>query len=160
MCRKFINRYDESMAPLTKLSGDGTPFLGRRTVIYSLRQPKAQTAGVSCPLSHAHEDNRLVLTNDASTVCVGAELAQRASQGPQPIAFFSRALAKAERNYSTYNRELLGIVLAFATFVTTCSDTRFCLLTDRRRLQYSRRPKTLGIGEHDGLPSSRSMSSP
>ena len=48
-------------------------------------------------LTHPVANKPFVLTTDASTVGIGAELAQVSSEGLRPIACFSRVLSKTER---------------------------------------------------------------
>ena len=50
---------------------------------------------------------------------------------------FSRAMTKTERNYLTYDRELLAIVLATWHFRHHLLGRRFVLRTDHRALKYS-----------------------
>ena len=57
-------------------------------------------------------DHQFVVTTDASDVAIGAILQQDTGMGLQPIAYASRKLQQAEVCYSTYERELLGIVWA------------------------------------------------
>ena len=49
---------------------------------------------------------------------------------------FSRPMTKTERNYSTYDRELLAIVYAIGHFRHHLLGRRFVLRTDHRPLQY------------------------
>ena len=53
-----------------------------------------------------------VIQTDASGFAIGACIMQDQGHGLQPIAFISRSLNAAEQNYSTTERELLGIVHA------------------------------------------------
>ena len=57
-------------------------------------------------LHHPVPGARTVLTTDASDIAIGAVLEQQIDEHWQPLAFFSRQLNKAERNYSTIDREL------------------------------------------------------
>ena len=59
-------------------------------------------------------ERQFVVTTDASDAAVGAILEQDFGNGLQPVAFASRKLNGAEMRYSTYKRELLGIVWALA----------------------------------------------
>ena len=53
-----------------------------------------------------------VVECDASDFAVGAVLSQRNEKGEiHPIAFFSKAMNPAERNYDIYDKELLAIVV-------------------------------------------------
>jgi hypothetical protein len=49
---------------------------------------------------------------DASDVGIGAVLEQEIENGPHPVAFASRKLSGAEKNYPVHERELLAIVCA------------------------------------------------
>ncbi|GJP81572.1 hypothetical protein CLOP_g11720 [Closterium sp. NIES-67] len=72
------------------------------------------------------------LITDASDLAVGAVLLQDFSEGLQPIAYESRKLDPAERNYPVHDKELLAIVHAFkvwrcyltAADVTVRTDTK------------------------------------
>jgi len=50
---------------------------------------------------------RYVLDTDASQFAVGATISQEYPDGNHPIAFFSKSLLPAERNYDVYDRELI-----------------------------------------------------
>jgi len=57
-----------------------------------------------------------VVETDASDFALGAVLLQPENLDSivyHPVAYASRKLSKAERNYSTYDKELLGIIFAF-----------------------------------------------
>ena len=57
-------------------------------------------------------DKPFILTTDVSTIAVGPELSQRDENGVEyPLLWFSKALNSAQRNYSTYEREFLAIIL-------------------------------------------------
>ena len=46
---------------------------------------------------------------DTSDVAVGGSLLQEVNGHQQPLGFFSKSLSRAQRNYSTFDRELLAI---------------------------------------------------
>jgi RNase H-like domain found in reverse transcriptase len=51
---------------------------------------------------------------DASSFALGAVLFQKEDSGRrQDVAYFSKALSAAERNYNIWDREFLAIVTAF-----------------------------------------------
>jgi len=52
------------------------------------------------------------MDTDASQFAVGATISQDFSDGRHPIAYFSKSLLPAERNYDIYDRELLAIIYA------------------------------------------------
>jgi hypothetical protein len=56
---------------------------------------------------------QFVLETDASDYALGAVIMQEYEDGLHPVAFHSRSLNPAERNYNTHNKELGGIVFGF-----------------------------------------------
>ena len=46
--------------------------------------------------------------SDASLVAVGGALLQNHGNSLRPVAYYSRALSKRERNMSTYDREAIA----------------------------------------------------
>ena len=62
-------------------------------------------------------DRELLLATDTSDSAIGAVLSQVDDNGTEKvIAYWSRQLTKAERNYSTIEREALAIVKAVKEF--------------------------------------------
>ncbi len=77
------------------------------------------------------------LATDASSVGIGAVLFQTSDDGiERPVAFFSRVLNDAERNYSTTDRELLAIVAATDHFRHYIYGRHCKVFTDHSALQY------------------------
>lgn len=84
---------------------------------------------------HYHQaDAPLSLLTDASDQAVGAVLQQKVNGSWQPLAFFSRALKPPQQKYSTFDRELLAIVLAIKYFRYMLEGRPFTILTDHRPL--------------------------
>ncbi|CAK8676246.1 unnamed protein product [Clavelina lepadiformis] len=73
-----------------------------------------------------------VLSCDASGKAVGAVLAQCIDNKWQPLAFFSKALNSAQRNYSTFDRELTALFLATRHFADILIGRSLTLVTDHR----------------------------
>jgi hypothetical protein len=67
---------------------------------------------------------------------VGAVLSQGEIGKDLPCAFASRSLNKAERNYSTTEKELLAIVWVCAISGHTTYGTKFTIVTDRKPLTW------------------------
>ena len=102
--RRFVPGYATIAKPLTSLLQNGrlfqwSPQCGE--AFASLKQ-KLSCAPV---LTHPSTDRESILTKDASTVGIDAELAQETNDKRKPVVYFSRALFKAERKYSTYDQE-------------------------------------------------------
>lgn len=74
---------------------------------------------------------------DASNYAIGATLAQVGVQGlDHPIFFASRLLSKAEQNYSTTEREALGMVYFVQKFCHYLLATTFTFYVDDQTLMY------------------------
>ena len=85
-------------------------------------------------LCHPLPGAPLILTTDASNLAIGAVLEMLVNGVSHPLAFYSRTLHKAERNYSTFDRELLAIHHAIRHFRHMVEGTTFTIQTDHRPL--------------------------
>ena len=83
-------------------------------------------------LHHPVQGAPTALTSDASDTALGAVLEQRIGNVWRPLAFFSRQLRKPERNYATFDRELLGIFLAIRHFRYFLEGRNFTVFTDHK----------------------------
>ena len=85
-------------------------------------------------LAHQVPDAPLALFVDASDSGVGAVLQQHIAGEWQPLSFFSKTLAPAEKKYSTFGRELLAIYLAVRHFRHAIEGRSPIIFTDHRPL--------------------------
>lgn len=74
------------------------------------------------------------LYTDASSTAIGSVLAQKQGQQEKVIAYASHALTKAERKWSTYDRELWAIVWAVRHFRHYLYKQPFVIVTDHKPL--------------------------
>jgi len=96
-------------------------------------------------LTHYDPEKKLTLTCDASPDGVGAVLSHHDESGERPIAYASRTLNQAERNYSQLDREGLGIIFGVKKFHKFLFGRNFTIVTDHKPL--------LGLfGEHKSIP--------
>jgi len=56
---------------------------------------------------------QFILETNASGYALGTVLMQEFEDGLHPVAFHSRSLLLAEKNYNTYDKEFAGIVFGF-----------------------------------------------
>ena len=88
-------------------------------------------------LHHPAMDVQLSLTTDASNSGIGAVLEQRIQGMNQPLAFFSRSYTPAQRNYSTYDKELEAIFQGIRHFNTYLEGRQFTVFTDHKPLTHA-----------------------
>ena len=79
---------------------------------------------------------QFILTTDASNECVGAVLSQGEPSKDLPIAFASRVMSKAEKNYSVSEKELLAITWAVKHYRPYLFGKRFLIYSDHKPLKY------------------------
>lgn len=88
-------------------------------------------------LAHPHPDADINLTTDASNTAVGATVNIRIDGEWRPAGFFSKRLNETQREYSTYDRELLAIFLAIHHFKYLLEGREFTIFTDHKPLTYA-----------------------
>ena len=82
---------------------------------------------------------------DASEHAIGGVLSQKQDRKWKPIAFLSRTMQPAERNYKIYDKELLAIVEALNKWRQYLLDAleTFEIWMDHENLKYFREPHKL-----------------
>lgn len=88
-------------------------------------------------LIHPNYDKPFILQCDASLHGVGAVLAQCDDSGcERPIAFMSKKLNKAQRNYTVTELECMAVVLAIKKFRMYIDGHSFKVVTDHSSLRW------------------------
>ena len=124
-------RRSEILAPLTKLCSTSTKFQ------WGEEQQKAfelikKLVSQEVLLAYPNFDELFEIHTDASAYQLGSVI----SQNGRPIAFYSRKLSPAQRNYTTTERELLAIVETLKEFKNILLGHRIRVYTDHENLTY------------------------
>jgi len=108
---KFLPRLSEVSQPLRQLTKKGTEFVWDEFHDRAFSRIKEM---VTAPplLKYYEREKDLVIQCDASEGGLGAALLQNG----RPLAYASRALTAAERNYAQIEKELLAIVFSTERF--------------------------------------------
>src|SRR5690606_24528425 len=111
--RRFIKNFSKVVAPITKLLKKDIPFIWDQAAKEAFESLKK--AFTSDPiLKHFDPYKPCYIETDASKDAIGAICSQKDENDIlHPIAFYSRSLTPAERNYHIHDQELLAIVEAF-----------------------------------------------
>jgi transposase InsO family protein len=141
--RKFINRYSMLAAPLTGLTRKGA-FLSPaawtpecQAAFDALK--RAVAADIVLRFPDYSQPFRVEVVSDASLDGLGAVLLQ---QG-RPVAFMSKKLSAAERNYTTGEQELLAVVQALREWRCYLEGQPFVVKTDHKPLTFLQGVPTL-----------------
>lgn len=131
--RRFIKDYGKIAQPLTTLlkkeTGDKFAWPdGAHNAFEALK-----TAVTNSPVLVTPDFSRpFIIECDASGVGIGAVL----HQGQRPIAYFSKGLSGQTLAKSTYEKELMALVLAIQHWRPYLVGRRFTVRTDHRSLRH------------------------
>jgi RNase H-like domain found in reverse transcriptase/Reverse transcriptase (RNA-dependent DNA polymerase) len=114
--RDAVDRYSEIAKPLTDLTSKTVKW--QWTAKEEASWQLLKTAILAAPVLAAYrEELPIECHTDASDKAIAATVEQKFDCGHrQPIAFYSRKLNPAEKNYTVHDKELLAIVKTFHHF--------------------------------------------
>jgi hypothetical protein len=135
--RNFIRGYSGIASPLFDLTHKDAPFLwaaDQEAAFVALKK-----AVSSAPILIVPDwEKPYSLYTDASGYAIGAMLCQDHGAGPQPIAFMSKKMNLAQRNYPVHEWELLAVIEALRVWRCFLWGTKhpIDIYTDHHSLQY------------------------
>lgn len=137
---KFIPHFTELGAPLTETLKKGFPDQIIWTPECENAYSQLKEALVSKPVLQLPDLSKpFVLRTDASGIGIGAALLQEGKDDAsvlKPVAYASKKLLQAERNYSTVERECLSLVWAVQKFQPYLYGVKFRVQSDHQPLMF------------------------
>lgn len=133
--RKFIQNFASIAQPLTQLLKKGVKFCWTPecdTAFNTLKKKLTESPVLIFP----NYSKEFILSCDASGHCIGAVLSQEVDGKEHPVAYASRQLNKAERNYSTTEKEMLSLIFAINHFRCYLYGRKFRIITDHSALKW------------------------
>jgi hypothetical protein len=142
---RFVENLSSRLKPLYNLLGHENRWNWDQDCDEAFRCAKEAIASAEV-LAHYDPTLPLVLSVDASPYGLGAVISHRMSDGSEkPIAFASRTLSSAERNYAQIEKEALAIIFGIKKFHLYLFGHKFTLITDHQ-------PLTRIFGPKSGIP--------
>ena len=135
--RRFIKGFAKIAQPLSEKTSENAQYewTDRMQAAFERLKDALTTAPV---LVYPDYSKQFIVSTDASSIAVGAVLSQKDDNGREhPIHYASRSLNSAEKNYSAFERETLGVVFALKKFRHYLIAQKFTLFTDHEALKYA-----------------------
>lgn len=137
--RRFIRNFSSIAAPLNALTSNkknAPAFKWGEVETNAFNELKS--ALVTAPVLACPDFSRpFTLHCDASGFGIAGTLTQESENGEEhPIAYASRSLNRAERNYSATEREALGVIFSIEHFRPYIEGKRFRVITDHSSLKW------------------------
>jgi transposase InsO family protein len=138
--RRFLRDFSVVAEPLTRLTRKDEAFrwdAAEQEAFDELKRRLTSTEVMAFPDFNPGAGEFVLDTDASSAVGIGAVLSQKQPDGTEKvIAYASRGLNAAERNYCTTRLELLAIVHFTAKFKYYLLGRKFLLRTDHSSLQW------------------------
>jgi len=133
--RRFIEGYSKLVAPLNKLLKKEVKYEWNNDCQESFEALKKKLSGAPI-LAHPDFNQTFKIITDASSIAIAAILAQIQNEEEVVIAYANRVLNKAEKNYSTTEKECLAVVWGIEHFRPYVYGKHFKVITDHAALKW------------------------
>ena len=135
--RAYIPNFSSVAAPLTDATRKGEPNEVRETEVRVRAFENLKKALCSEPILKLPDlEKDFYLQTDSSQDALGAVLFQDHGGNRFPVAYASKKLTEAQRNYSTIEREALAVYWGIHKYSEFLMGKHFYLLTDHAPLTY------------------------
>ncbi|KAL5515075.1 hypothetical protein EMCRGX_G000193 [Ephydatia muelleri] len=133
---KFLPCLADTLAPLYKLLTKHQPWSWGADQAAAFQKAKFQLTS-DVLLVHFDPSKKISLSCDASPYGIGVVLSHLQEDGSdRPIAYASRSLAPAEKNYSQIEKEGLAVVWGVKKFHQFLFGRQFVVYSDHKPLQF------------------------
>lgn len=140
--QRYISNYSDIASPITDLLSNKTRFIWtpEAQIAFDALKTSLTTAPV---LTHPDFHLPFYIQCDASKSGVGGVLFQVKNGEEHPIAFMSKKLNSAQRNYSVTELECLAAIMCIKKFRCYVEGMRFTIITDHASLKWLMAQKDL-----------------
>ena len=133
--RRIVPNFAELARPLHRLTEAGRQFRWTENCQQAFDELKSRLV-FSPILAYPSVTTMFTVDTDASDFGIGAVLSQRQDGTERVIAYASRSLSKAERNYCITRKEMLAVVYFVRYFCPYLYGQRLQLRTDHGALKW------------------------
>ena len=133
--RRFVKDFSKIVAPMVKLTKKGENFVWSSECEQSFLEIKSLLMK-SPIMAYPNDEGEYILDTDASDVGIGAVLSQVQDNQEKVIAYGSRTLNKAERNYCVTDKELLALRYFVEYYRQYLLGRKFTVRTDHQALSW------------------------
>ena len=130
---RFVPKFADTAYHLTSLLCKDKPLIWTADCDSSFRQLKFLLSSGPI-LRHFDPSATTEVHTDASGIGLGAVLIQRFDDAEHAVAYASRSLSKAEKNYTVTEQECLAVVFAVHKFRPYLYGRHFSIITDHHSL--------------------------
>lgn len=133
--RRFVPNFSSIISPLTSLICKNKPFVwdsACEMALTTIKEHLVSAPVLSCP----NFEIPFCIQTDASDFGLGAVLSQTENGVEKVICYASRSLTKAERKYSTVEKECLAVLFAVEKWRPYIEGTKFTVVTDHHSLKW------------------------